>query len=181
MKKKARVPACSGLRRTSGNTQGIRQNPWAWTRVSSRAARALLRATGAVRALLKATVAIVASTAGLAVVYFLLGGRLVHLFFGPGYSSAGHLVGWMAVGMIGAGLLAVWLNLFLASRPWPFVAVLALIAAGQLGLLAIWGRTPEAVVAVFGLTTWLGALGGAALYFLWLRPSLGRAGAVARP
>lgn len=58
--------------------------------------------------------------------------------------------------------------------------VLACIAGLQVGLLAIWGRTPEATVAVFGLSTWLGALVGAALYFLWLRPSLSTPGAVAR-
>ena len=133
------------------------------------------------RSLLKAAVAITASTAGLALTYFVLGERLVGLVFGPGYSAAGRLVGWMALGMIGAGLLAIWLNLFLASRPWPFVAALALIAGLQLALSALWGRTPEAMVAVFGLTAWLGALAGAAIYFLWLRPSLGRPGAVARP
>lgn len=133
------------------------------------------------RSLLKAAVAITAATAGLALVYFVRGERLVSLVFGPGYSAAGRLVGWMALGMIGAGLLAVWLNLFLASRPWPFVAAVGLIAGLQLGLLALWGRTPEAVVAIFGLTSWLGALAGGALYFLWLRPSLGRPGAVARP
>ena len=133
------------------------------------------------RSLLKAAAAITASTATLTVIYFMWGSWLVRLFFGPGYSSAGNLVGWMALGMIGAGLLAIWLNLFLASRPWPFITVLALIAGLQIGLMEIWGRTPEAMVAVFGVTTWLGALAGTAIYFLWLRPSLGRAGAAATP
>lgn len=132
------------------------------------------------RSLLKATAAITASTTALAVVYFVLGEWLVRLFFGPAYSSAGSLVGWMALGMIGAGVLAVWLNLFLASRPWPFVIVLALIAGLQLGMLALWGRTPEATVAVFVLTTWMGAASGAALYYLWLRPSLKSFGVVPR-
>lgn len=133
------------------------------------------------KSLLKAATAITASTAALSAIFFTRGAWLVRLFFGPGYSSAGHWVGWMGLGMIGAGLLAVWLNLFLASRPWPFVIVLALIAGLQIGLLELWGHTPEATVAVFGLTTWLGALAGAAIYFLWLRPALGLAGADATP
>lgn len=125
------------------------------------------------RTLIKAAAAILLSTAGLTAAYYLLGPWIVRLFFGSGYEPAGALLGGMALGMMGAGLLAVWMNLFLASRPWPFVIVLAFLAGLQAMMFRLWGHTPEAVVLIFGLTTWLGALAGAALYFLWLRPALG--------
>lgn len=127
------------------------------------------------RTLLKAAAAITLSTAALSLAYFTFGPWLVRLFFGDGYESAGDLLGGMALGMIAAGLLAIWLNLFLASRPWPFVVALSLVGALQVALLVTWARTPGAAVAVFALTAWLGALAGAGLYLFWLRPSLGGA------
>lgn len=124
------------------------------------------------RTLLKAAAAVTVSTAALALVYRAFGPQLVRLLFGAHYPLAAGLLGGMAVGMIGAGLLAVALNLFLASRPWPFVIALALLAGLQIALLARWGQTAEAAAAIFAATLWLGALAGAAIYGLWLRPSL---------
>ena len=124
------------------------------------------------RTLLKAAAAVTASTTALALVYVAFGPQLVRLLFGANYPQAAGLLGLMAVGMIGAGLLAIALNLFLASRPWPFVVVLTLLAGLQIALLARWGQTAEAATALFAVTIWLGVLAGAAIYGLWLRPSL---------
>ena len=85
------------------------------------------------------------STTALALVYVAFGPQLVRLLFGANYPQAAGLLGLMAVGMIGAGLLAIALNLFLASRPWPFVVVLTLLAGLQIALLARWGQTAEAL------------------------------------
>lgn len=114
------------------------------------------------------------TAAGVAVtaVYALFAPQIVMLVFGPNYPDAIPLLGWMGVAMIGYGLASVWLNVFLATRPWPFILLVALTAVLQLGALARWGQTLPAVTAVFGAAGWLMALGAVLLYLIWLRPAV---------
>jgi len=74
--------------------------------------------------------------------------------------------------MLGYSLAAIWLNLFLATRPWPFVMLLIGGLVGQLAGLSLWSTSLAQVTFVFLLTGWLVAAGGLALYLLWLRPGL---------
>lgn len=124
------------------------------------------------RTLLKAAAAVIVSTVGVALVYLMFGPQLIRFLFGAKYPQAGELLDVMAVAMVGAGLLAVCLNLFLASRPWPFVTALVLLAVLQIALLARWGQSAQAATVILATTLWLGALAGGAIYLLWLRPSL---------
>jgi O-antigen/teichoic acid export membrane protein len=124
------------------------------------------------RLLLKASVAIVGVTTFLTGFYFLFAPWLVDLMFGEQYVGAASLLGWMGVAMIAYALAAVWLNLFLATRPWPFVAVLATITGLQLLLLSRFNQNAEQLTAVFLLTGWLVALSGLLLYRYWLRPQM---------
>jgi O-antigen/teichoic acid export membrane protein len=123
------------------------------------------------RTLLKAALVIGASTLALTAVYFLSGPLIVSLLFGDNYPHAGGLLGWQGLAMIGYGLAAVWLNLFLATRPWPFVGLLVAASLLQVALLAL-ANTLFTVTAVFILTGWLAAVGGVLLYVFWLRPQL---------
>lgn len=126
------------------------------------------------RALGKAALAITLPTAFLTLVYFVGSGRLVSLVFGGNYAAAGPLLGWLGVGMIGFGLTALWMNLFLASRPWPFVVALAGIATAVVAILAVaLPQSPDAfATAVFASSGWLAAVAGGLLYGFWLRPQL---------
>ena len=124
------------------------------------------------RIILKASAAIMGITAVLIAGYFILGTWLVDLMFGQAYAEAGPLLGWMGVGMMAYGLAAIWLNLFLATRPWPYVVVLSAVALAQLVLLTAFHETVWQVISIFVASGWLVALAGLALYMLWLRPQL---------
>ena len=128
------------------------------------------------RSLAKALAVIVATTSLLMAVYFLWGDWLVPVVFGPGYDLAGPLLGWMGVGMIGYGITAVWMNLFLATRPWPYSVALVVIVALQALAYSTRVQSPQGLMAVFVAGGWAAALLGTALYGLWLRPHL-KAGA----
>jgi hypothetical protein len=78
----------------------------------------------------------------------------------------------MGIAMIGYGISAIWLNLFLATRPWPFVGLLLAAAGMQVALLIRQGDDLMRVTAVFTVTGWFLAIGGLALYLLWLRRHL---------
>lgn len=108
----------------------------------------------------------------LTAVYFAFGPALVRLLFGPAYADAPAILGWMGLAMTGYGVAAVWLNLFLATRPWPFVVLLAGTAALQGWLLARIPGTLWHVTAVFTLCGWVLVVGGFCLYASWLRPAL---------
>ena len=109
---------------------------------------------------------------GLTAVYFLFGDALVSLAFGSGYETAGGLLGWMGLAIVGYSLAALWMNVFLATRPWPIVVLLGGVAILQALLLPLWGATSQGVLTVFSLSGWLLALGGGLLFALWLRPRL---------
>jgi hypothetical protein len=76
--------------------------------------------------------------------------------------------------MVGYGIAVVWLNLFLATRPGWFVALLAVTVIAQNVLLATFHQSLEQVVLIFGLSGWLLAASGTLLYLAWLRPNLKR-------
>jgi hypothetical protein len=78
----------------------------------------------------------------------------------------------MGVAMVGYGVVGIWLNLFLATRPLPFVLWLALVAGVQSLLLAQGMATLNDVVLIFGVGGWVLAGGGLLLYGFWLRPIL---------
>lgn len=124
--------------------------------------------------LIKASIVIVFVSLILTVVYFLFGDQLVQFVFGVSYPNSGSLLGWMAVAMIGYGLVSIWLNLYLATRPWPFVVVLSAASALQWILLARGNSSLIEVTADFVLTGWLLAIFGLLLYIMWLRPQLDR-------
>ena len=73
------------------------------------------------RLLVIASAAIVVPTLLLAVLFGLAGPWLVQLAFGPAYQLSGALLGAMGLAMVGYGMTALWLNLFLATRPGRFV------------------------------------------------------------
>ena len=132
------------------------------------------------RTLAKALAVIVTTTALLTALYFLLGDWLVPAIFGEGYDLGGSLLGWMGVGMIGFGITAVWMNVFLATRPWPYSLTLVAVVVLQAILYATIGTTPRQLTLVFVVSGWGAAGVGALLYGLWLRPQLlARQGSVA--
>jgi O-antigen/teichoic acid export membrane protein len=123
----------------------------------------LLLVTGAVILLINLTVT---------AIYFIFGRWIVDFMFGPEYQISIQLLGWMGIAMTGFGLAAIWLNLSLATRPWPYVAMLVTILIAQTIFLAGRALTVQSVALVFGLSGWALALGGLALYLAWLRPRL---------
>lgn len=124
--------------------------------------------------ILRETIAVVAVAITLpTLAFFGFGGVVVTFTFGPGYPEAGPLLGWMGLAMLGYGLASIWFNLFLATRPAPFVMLLALTAALQVLLLSRFHASLSQVWAVFMLGGWTLAAGGLALYRYWLRPQLG--------
>lgn len=124
------------------------------------------------RLLVKTAGAILVTGALLTGVYFALGEDLLALTFGPRYLPAGALLGWMGLGVVGYSLTALWMNFYLATRPWPFILLLALAAGLQNLLLASYHAAPAQVLWIFGACGWSLAAAGLALYLLWLRPAL---------
>jgi O-antigen/teichoic acid export membrane protein len=124
------------------------------------------------RLLLKTASVVLGSTATLTAAFFAFGPALVRLTFGPAYIAAGGLLGWMGLAMLGYSLGSMWMNFYLATRPLPYVLLLALAAVLKIVLLGSSHGSLSQVIAAFGLTGWLLALGGLLLYLLWLRPGL---------
>lgn len=114
------------------------------------------------------------SGAALTALYAFFGGAIDRLAFGAQAAvPASWLVG-MALAMTGYGLVTIWVNVFIATRPLPFTCILGAIAVAQLALYLALGRTPEAVIAILAGTGWAAALAGAGLYCFWLRPRAGQ-------
>lgn len=110
----------------------------------------------------------------LAAGYALFGPQIVSLAFGPGYETAGPLLGVMGITMLAYGMGSVWMNVFLATRPGIFVSFLCGAALVQAAGLALWHADLAQVVRVFAATGWLIAAGGALVYWFGLRPGLVR-------
>jgi len=124
------------------------------------------------RTLGKALAVIISATGLLTLLYFALGSWLIPVIFGQGYDLGGSLLGWMGVGMIGFGITAVWMNVFLATRPWPYTLTLVAVVALLALLYATIGATPRQLTLVFVTVGWIAAVAGLLLYTLWLRPEL---------
>lgn len=124
------------------------------------------------RTVIKALTLIITTTSLLAVAYFLWGDWFVPLIFGEAYDLGGSLLGWMAAGMIGYGMTAVWMNLFLATRPWPYSLLLGVIVLLQAIFYHTFGENPLQMTLIFLAGGWMAALIGALLYRFWLRPQL---------
>ncbi|MAT97324.1 MAG: hypothetical protein CL608_09300 [Anaerolineaceae bacterium] len=108
----------------------------------------------------------------LTAVLTLFGAPLIGWTLGPAYVAAAPLLGGMGVAMLGVGITVIWLNFYLATRPLPFVVLLAGTAVLQLILLQTVPLDLPTVIAIFGLGGWLPAIGGGLLYWFWLRPTL---------
>lgn len=108
-------------------------------------------------------------------VYFVFGRWIVAFMFGPEYQLSASLLGWMGIAMTGFGLAAIWLNLSLATRPWPYVLLMLATLVLQTVFLAGRALTVQTVTLIFLLSGWSLALGGLALYLFWLRPRLAAA------
>lgn len=124
------------------------------------------------RLLWQTAVVVSLPTVLLTAVLTLFGAPLISWTLGPAYAAAAPLLGGMGAAMLGVGLTVIWLNFYLATRPLPFVLVLAGTAVLQLLLLQTVPLNLPAVTAIFGLGGWLPAIGGGLLYWFWLRPTL---------
>jgi O-antigen/teichoic acid export membrane protein len=120
----------------------------------------------------KAAALVSGSTVVLTGLYVVLGPAIIQLAFGQAYVAAAPLLGWMGVGMLGYGLGSIWMNLYLATRPLPFVGMLAAMAVLQHTLLASFHQDVYQATAIFVLGGWVLALGGLLIYLLVLRPRL---------
>ncbi|HLF89094.1 MAG TPA: hypothetical protein VI451_09130 [Anaerolineales bacterium] len=108
----------------------------------------------------------------LVAIYFAAGEPIARLVFGEPYAAAGPLLGWVGLGIWGYGLGTIWLNVFLATRPGPFVGLLVgMVVLQGVGMAEFSGALPG-VVGVFSVIGWGLALGGGILYAVWLRPRL---------
>lgn len=125
--------------------------------------------------LLIRTVAVVCiSTISVTALYFAFGTEIIRFTFGETYLETASLLGWMGLAMLGYGFGSIWLNLYLATRPAPYVLILVGTAFLQ-GLSLMWyHETLVQVAAAFALGGWTLALGGLGLYLGWLRPQLRR-------
>jgi O-antigen/teichoic acid export membrane protein len=124
------------------------------------------------RLLIKTAAAVLSVNLILTTAYFFFGPQIVDLVFGGSFEEAGALLGLMGLAMVGYSLAAIWMNLFLATRPWPYVAMLIAITGLQLLALSLGRSTLAAVTGVFLVSGWLMAIGGLVLYLAWLRPRL---------
>lgn len=117
----------------------------------------------------QALVLIGGSTAALTLIYFLLGDTIVALMFGDNYPNAAPLLGWMGVAMVGYSIGTIWLNVFLATRPWWFVICLVVTVAVQIGWLIFGRNTITSALQASILAGWISAIGGGLLYLVQLR------------
>ncbi|MBK8901516.1 MAG: hypothetical protein IPM53_10060 [Anaerolineaceae bacterium] len=124
------------------------------------------------RLLWQTAVVVSLPTVVLTAVLALFGAPLIGWTLGPAYVAAAPLLGGMGTAMLGMGLTVIWLNFYLATRPLPFVILLAGTAVLQLILLQTVPLDLPVVTAIFGLGGWLPAIGGGLLYWFWLRSTL---------
>jgi O-antigen/teichoic acid export membrane protein len=124
------------------------------------------------RLLVAAMTATLLPTLLLTVAYATAGSWIVQQVFSGSYSQAGPWLGWMGVAVLGYILASIWLNLFLATRPLPFIGLLAGTAVVQVVALSLYHQSIGQVIGIFTLAGWVVAIGGGVLYLFWLRPRL---------
>lgn len=121
------------------------------------------------RLLIKSAAAIIIIISLLTGLYFVFGNPIVQLVFGAGYDSAGPLLGWMGLGILGYSLTAMWMNFYLATRPLPYIILLGISALLQNLLLASFHANIWQVTAIFAACGWFLAITGLLLYLTWFR------------
>lgn len=131
-----------------------------------RAAALVAQGRSPTRLLYLTAAGITLPTLVLTLVYFLAGDILITLSFGGKYPQAAALLGWMGIAMLGHGLVVMWLNFFLATRPLTFIIMLVAAAALQTLLLIQFGYSLFAITAIFGLVGFLLVIAGGAIYFI---------------
>lgn len=122
--------------------------------------------------LLKTATAIAIQTLALIALYFAYGSDIVKLAFGNNYLLPNWLLGWVAVGMMGYSFGAMWMSLYLATRPLPFVLLIVAVAVSQTFLYMQYATTLQQIAGFFTLGGWSLAVGGLLIYLLYLRPTL---------
>ena len=122
----------------------------------------------------KASAAIAGAIILVTFLYVLYGDRIIDLTFGVQYRQAVDLILPMAVGVLGFSLGSLWLNLYLATRPLPFVTFMAAVAGFQAVLFANYHARVDQIILIYSLTGWLVFAIGLAFYHFWLRPGLSR-------
>jgi O-antigen/teichoic acid export membrane protein len=121
------------------------------------------------RLLIRSAAAIIITISFLAALYFAFGNLIVQWVFGTRYVAAGPLLGWMALGILGYSLSAMWMNFYLATRPLPYIVLLGTGALLQNLLLAYFHASIWQVTAVFAVSGWFMAVMGLLLYLTWFR------------
>jgi len=117
--------------------------------------------------ILAQTAGIILAVSGmLSVLYFLFNEQLIGIIFGRDYQAAAPLLGWMGVAMIGVSLSSIWLNYYLAEKPWNFVILLGIAVGLEWMLLNLLPHSMQNAVLAFGATGWLLSLAGLILYIL---------------
>jgi O-antigen/teichoic acid export membrane protein len=117
--------------------------------------------------ILAQTAGIILAVSGmLSVLYFLFNEQLIGIIFGRDYQAAAPLLGWMGVAMIGVSLSSIWLNYYLAEKPWNFVILLGIAVGLEWMLLNLLPHSMQNAVLAFGTTGWLLSLAGLILYIL---------------
>ena len=138
-----------------------------------RVASAFRKGRIATRPIAVAIGVVLANGIALLLLYALLGVQIDRLAFGAGQEPpTAWLVG-MAFAVTGYGLVMIWINVFVATKPLPYGYLLLAAAPLQVGLFLWLGRSPEAVIAILAATGWLLGLTGAALYLFWLEAPTG--------
>jgi O-antigen/teichoic acid export membrane protein len=125
------------------------------------------------RLLLQAALATAAAILFFTLLYSVFGPWIISFTFGAAstqYTETAPLLGWMGMAMLGYSLASIWLNLYLATRPAPFVALLLLALAGQFVLFAVHSSSLLQVSIDFAVSGWAAAVAGLLLYLFWLRP-----------
>jgi hypothetical protein len=112
---------------------------------------------------------ILAASAGLSFLYFLIPDQILAIIFGKEYQAASPFLGWMGVAMTGVALSSIWLNYYLAEKPRNFVILLGTAVALEWTLLNLFRPSLQSALLAFGITGWLLAVGGLILYILNMR------------
>ena len=123
--------------------------------------------------IIQTTILIIVVNLALATPFFLFGNQILTLTVGEKYLTIAPLLGWMGLATTGFSLTALWMNVFLATKPQPFLIWLATLMT-LFYLLITQAKTLQNMTLIFGITGWLGAFGGLLLYIIWLRPKIGR-------
>lgn len=140
--------------------------------VYPRVARLAARGASLDALLGKAMLAIGVPSLAVSALYFALPQPIIGLTFGAQYAMAAPLLGWLGLAMMGYAVAALWMNVYLATHPTPFTALLVVTALAQVALYSWLNGTVAQIMSVFAATGWFLAVMGLLLYIAWLRPAL---------